>query len=88
MVYSASFDSLKKAFTGVQKIIQANGADEVEQSVVENLLRAAARTWNFRFRFYLLFNYFRFIIFLVKTPDDKEEKNKQTNDTRRRTKKT
>ena len=44
MVYSASFDSLKKAFTGVQKIIQANGADEVEQSVVENLLRAAART--------------------------------------------
>lgn len=44
MVYSASFDSLKKAFTGVQKIIQANGADEVEQSVVENLLRSAART--------------------------------------------
>ena len=79
MVYSASFDSLKKAFTGVQKIIQANGADEVEQSVVENLLRAAARTWNFRFRFCLLFNYFRFIIFLVKTPDDKEEENKQTN---------
>lgn len=44
MVYSASFDSLKKAFTGVQKIIQANGADEVEQSAVEELLKSAART--------------------------------------------
>jgi len=44
MVYSASFDSLKKAFTGVQKIIQANGADEVEQSAVEALLKSAART--------------------------------------------
>jgi len=44
MVYSASFDSLKKAFTGVQKIIQANGADEVEQTYVEGLLRQAART--------------------------------------------
>merc|ERR1712109_444233 len=29
----------KKAFTGVQKIIQANGADEVEQTYVEGLLR-------------------------------------------------
>jgi len=47
MVYSASFDSLKKAFTGVQKIIQANGADEVEQTYVEGLLRQAARTWFF-----------------------------------------
>ena len=47
MVYSASFDSLKKAFTGVQKIIQANGADEVEQSYVESLLKSAARTWFF-----------------------------------------
>jgi len=47
MVYSASFDSLKKAFTGVQKIIQANGADEVEQSYVESLLKSAARTWIF-----------------------------------------
>merc|ERR1712176_827115 len=44
MVYSASFDSLKKSFTGVQKIIQANGADEVEQTYVEGLLRQAART--------------------------------------------
>merc|ERR1711874_334607 len=43
MVYSASFDSLKKAFTGVQKIIQANGADEVEQSCIEDLLQQAAR---------------------------------------------
>ena len=84
MVYSASFDSLKKAFTGVQKIIQANGADEVEQSYVENLLRSAARTWNFRFRF-VFCSTTSGLIFLVKTPDDKE-KNKQTNDTRRRTK--
>ena len=44
MVYSASFDSLKKAFNGVQKIIQANGDDEIDQSQVEKLLVAAART--------------------------------------------
>lgn len=43
MVYSASFDSLKKAFTGVQKIVQANGMDEVEQSCIEDLLQQAAR---------------------------------------------
>jgi len=45
MVYSASFDSLKKAFTGVQKIVQANGMDEVEQSCIEDLLQQAARKW-------------------------------------------
>jgi len=44
MVYSASFDSLKKAFTGVQKVIQANGLDEVEQSAIEAILKAGART--------------------------------------------
>ena len=44
MVYSASFDSLKKAFTGVQKIVQANGMDEVEEKSVEELLQQAART--------------------------------------------
>ena len=44
MVYSASFDSLKKAFTGVQKVIQANGMDEVEQSYIEAKLKEGART--------------------------------------------
>lgn len=44
MVYSASFDSLKKAFAGIQKVIQANGEDEIAQSQVEKLLVAAART--------------------------------------------
>ena len=44
MVYSASFDSLKKAFTGVQKVIQANGLDEVEQKYVEDILKSSSRT--------------------------------------------
>jgi len=44
MVYSASFDSLKKAFTGVQKVIQANGVDEVEQKYIEEILKSSART--------------------------------------------
>jgi len=44
MVYSASFDSLKKAFNGIQKVIQANGEDEIEQAHVEKILVAAART--------------------------------------------
>jgi len=44
MVYSASFDSLKKAFNGVQKVIQANGDDEIEKNHVEKILVAAART--------------------------------------------
>merc|ERR1719470_628789 len=33
--YSSSFDTLKRAFVGVHKVIQANGQDEVEQSAVE-----------------------------------------------------
>ncbi len=44
MVYSASFDSLKKAFVGVQKIVQANSMDEVEQNYIEDLLKSSART--------------------------------------------
>ena len=44
MVYSASFDSLKRAFTGVQKIIQANSFDEIDKEYVEKELRSAART--------------------------------------------
>merc|ERR1712012_985865 len=44
MVYSASFDSLKKAFTGVQKIVQANGEDEIQKNNVEAELINAARS--------------------------------------------
>ena len=44
MIYAASFDSLKKAFTGVQKVIQASGHDEIEQSSVEAALKAGVRT--------------------------------------------
>ena len=44
MIYAASFDSLKKAFTGVQKVIQASGVDEIEQSSVEAALKAGVRT--------------------------------------------
>lgn len=45
MVYAASFDSLKKSFTGVQKIINANGFDEVEQAYIEDILKSSSRTW-------------------------------------------
>jgi hypothetical protein len=44
MVYAASFDSLKKSFTGVQKIINANGFDEVEQAYIEDILKSSSRT--------------------------------------------
>jgi len=43
MLYSASFESVKKAFVGVGKIIQANGIDDLEQSTVEENLRATDR---------------------------------------------
>jgi len=43
MVYSASFDSLKKAFQA-QKVIQANSDDEIDESTVKQLLVASART--------------------------------------------
>lgn len=65
MVYSASFDSLKKAFTGVQKIVQANGMDEVEQSCIEDLLQQAARKWDQN----------RFWIFLCVKKNNIEKKN-------------
>jgi len=44
MVYSASFDSLKKSFTGVQKVIQANDDAMISAAEVEKLLVAQART--------------------------------------------
>merc|ERR1711936_601384 len=43
MLYSSSFDTLKRAFVGVHKVIQANGYDEVEQAAVEEVLRATDR---------------------------------------------
>merc|ERR1711970_1575865 len=43
MLYSSSFDTLKRAFVGVHKVIQANGYDEVEQEAVEEILRATDR---------------------------------------------
>jgi len=43
MIYSSSFDTLKRAFVGVHKVIQANGQDECEQKAVEEILRATDR---------------------------------------------
>lgn len=43
MIYSSSFDNLKKAFVGVHKVIQANGVDELEQEYVEGVLKATDR---------------------------------------------
>ena len=43
MIYASSFDTLKKAFTGVHKIIQANDLDEIVKENVENELQQAAR---------------------------------------------
>lgn len=43
MVYSASFDSLKKAFKGISTIIQANGSDDIDERTIEENLKASAR---------------------------------------------
>jgi len=43
MIYSSSFDTLKKAFVGVHKVIQSNGVDELEQSYIESILKATDR---------------------------------------------
>merc|ERR1712059_11797 len=43
MLYSSSFDTLKKAFVGVAKVIQSNDQSEVEQSAIEKELRATDR---------------------------------------------
>merc|ERR1712015_243523 len=43
MVYSSSFDTLKRAFVGVHKVIQANGQDECTKDYVEEVLRATDR---------------------------------------------
>merc|ERR1712020_170522 len=43
MLYSSSFDTLKRAFVGVHKVIQVNGHDDIEMSEIERILRATDR---------------------------------------------
>jgi len=43
MIYSSSFDTLKRAFVGVAKYIQANDKSDCEQKAVEDVLRATDR---------------------------------------------
>ena len=39
-----SFDTLKRSFVGVHKVIQANAQDECDQKYVEEILIATDRT--------------------------------------------
>ena len=43
MLYSSSFDALKKALVGVQKYIQATDLSEASREVVEEKLRSTDR---------------------------------------------
>lgn len=43
MLYSSSFDALKKSLVGVQKYIQATDLSEASQDAVEEKLRATDR---------------------------------------------
>jgi len=43
MLYSSSFDTLKRAFVGVHKVIQANDKSDCAQDVVEDILRSTDR---------------------------------------------
>merc|ERR1712154_634205 len=43
MLYSSSFDTLKRAFVGVHKVIQANDKSECDQKTVEEILRSTDR---------------------------------------------
>lgn len=43
MMYSSSFDTLKRAFVGVHKVIQANDKSECAQDAVEEILRSTDR---------------------------------------------
>merc|ERR1712181_12593 len=43
MLYSSSFDTLKRAFVGVHKAVQANDKSECEQGAVEEILRSTDR---------------------------------------------
>jgi len=44
MLYSSSFDALKKALVGVHKYIQATDAAEASKESVEEKLRSTDRT--------------------------------------------
>jgi cofilin len=58
MLYSASFETLQKAFVGVHKVIQANDESDLEQNTVEEQLRANDRNESFCaiFFFFLLYS--------------------------------
>ena len=43
MLYSSSFESLKKSFVNVQKFIQATDLSEASREAVEEKLRATDR---------------------------------------------
>nr|AQS22575.1 cofilin/actin-depolymerizing factor homolog isoform X1 [Pseudodiaptomus poplesia] len=43
MMYSSSFDTLKRAFVGVHKVIQANDRSECSKEAVEEILRSTDR---------------------------------------------
>ena len=43
MMYSSSFDALKKELVGVHKYIQANDHSEASKETVEEILRATDR---------------------------------------------
>merc|ERR1711997_240590 len=43
MLYSSSFDTLKRAFVGVHKVIQANGHEDIDMAEIEKVLRATDR---------------------------------------------
>jgi len=50
MLYSSSFDALKKSLVGVQKYIQATDASEAAMDAVEEKLRATDRNWTQNFQ--------------------------------------
>merc|ERR1712117_527351 len=43
MIYSSSFDTLKKAFVGVHKVIQSNDVDGLEKDYIEGILKSTDR---------------------------------------------
>jgi len=46
MLYSSSFDAIKKALVGVQKYIQATDTSEASKEEVEKKIRANERNWS------------------------------------------
>ena len=45
MLYSSSFDALKKALVGIAKYIQATDESEASKEAVEEKLRSTDRAW-------------------------------------------